>query len=135
MLNPRQAGDVDYACNAAGVRRWVRELEWTGGDGFRNATEQPWFLDGAKQPAGVVRRVSLSSRAASDKPPLTISMRRLAGPAAKVFSRTRPSTTPATSSRPVRTARFVGERETLFADALASRCSLHSETSRGVTHD
>lgn len=51
----QQAGDVDFACNAAGVRRWVQRLEWSGSAGYRNATEQLWYVDGSKEPAGVVR--------------------------------------------------------------------------------
>lgn len=52
------AGDVDFACNARGIRKWVEKLQWTGGEGYRNATEKPWFVEGSKVPAGLVRCVS-----------------------------------------------------------------------------
>jgi cathepsin A (carboxypeptidase C) len=47
------AGDKDYICNWLGNQAWVHALEWTGHDGFNDASVRPWNVDGT--PAGEVK--------------------------------------------------------------------------------
>ena len=40
------AGDQDLICNVLGNRRWVDALEWSGSQGWSQAQDKPWKVDG-----------------------------------------------------------------------------------------
>lgn len=53
------AGDQDLICNWLGNRRWVDGLEWSGSQGWSQAQDKPWKVDG-KQAGEVTQFDTLS---------------------------------------------------------------------------
>ncbi|CAG8611432.1 35824_t:CDS:2 [Gigaspora margarita] len=49
------AGDADYLCNWYGVEAWVKELQWSGKEGFNNANVTQWMTKDPVKYAGDVR--------------------------------------------------------------------------------
>jgi carboxypeptidase C (cathepsin A) len=36
----------DFICNVKGNQAWVESLQWMQHQAFKNATEEPWTIDG-----------------------------------------------------------------------------------------
>ena len=49
------SGTRDFICNYIGNDHWTRDLDWAGGDDFRKAPLEPWYVDGIEGPAGHFR--------------------------------------------------------------------------------
>ncbi|KAF0449283.1 peptidase S10, serine carboxypeptidase [Gigaspora margarita] len=49
------AGDADYLCNWYGVEAWVKELQWSGKEGFNNANVTQWMTKDPVKYVGDVR--------------------------------------------------------------------------------
>lgn len=49
------SGTRDFICNYIGNGNWLYDLEWEGGDKFRKAPLEPWYLEGSAEPAGHFR--------------------------------------------------------------------------------
>ncbi|RIB04518.1 peptidase S10 serine carboxypeptidase [Gigaspora rosea] len=49
------AGDADFLCNWIGNEAWVKELQWSGKEGFNNAKVSPWVNKNTSKQAGEVR--------------------------------------------------------------------------------
>ncbi|KAF0354782.1 peptidase S10, serine carboxypeptidase [Gigaspora margarita] len=49
------AGDADYLCNWYGIEAWVKELQWSGKEGFNNANVTQWMTKDPVKYAGDVR--------------------------------------------------------------------------------
>ena len=49
------SGTRDFICNYIGNGAWTYDLEWSGGEGFRSAPLEPWYVAGRAAPAGYFR--------------------------------------------------------------------------------
>ncbi|CAG8613809.1 31444_t:CDS:2, partial [Racocetra persica] len=49
------AGDADFICNWFGNEAWVKQLEWSGKEGFNNANVTRWITKDTAEYAGDVR--------------------------------------------------------------------------------
>ncbi|KAI9103325.1 Alpha/Beta hydrolase protein [Phlyctochytrium arcticum] len=49
------AGDSDFICNWIGNKAWTMELEWEGGDGFKNGKDHPWISGSTGKQVGEIR--------------------------------------------------------------------------------